>query len=374
MQHRPARVAALLFLLSGAQCAWAQAPASAARPKGPTTIDAQSIEGVSELEVTARGEVEFKREDLTVYSEFLRYNQEFGRIEAEGGVRMLRGIDRFFGPRLRYNTQDDTGVFEGSNFILQGETTTMRGKGERLEFLGRDRFRLTQGSFTSCEPGKEDWRFEAGELEIDQEKSVGTVRDGRFKFFDTTLLPIPYGSFSLDNQRKSGFLAPQYSHNTQRGFEIAVPYYWNIAPERDLTLTPSYMTRRGEQLKTDFRYMDRNYFGEVRYDILPHDNVFGATRTGFSMQHQQRITPQLFGSIDYNKVSDYRYFVDLTTQVKQTSTGILPQQGNLNYSGAVGGTSFYLNTLVQKFQTLQDPLSPITPPYDRLPQFNFGAT
>ncbi|HUN69601.1 MAG TPA: LPS assembly protein LptD, partial [Burkholderiales bacterium] len=210
--------------------------------------------------------------------------------------------------------------------------------------------------------------------EIDQEKSVGTVRDGRFKFFDTTLLPIPYGSFSLDNQRKSGFLAPQYSHNTQRGFEIAVPYYWNISPEKDLTLTPSYMTRRGEQLKTDFRYLDRTYKGEFRYDFLPHDNVFGATRTAVSFQHEQRITPQLFGSVDYNKVSDYRYFVDLTTQVKQTSTGILPQQGNLNYGGAIGSTGFYVNTLVQKFQTLQDPLSPITPPYDRLPQFNFGAT
>ena len=172
MQHRPARVAALLFLLTGAPCAWAQAPASppsapATQPKGPTTIDAQSIEGVSELEVTARGRVEFQRDDLTVYSEFLRFNQEFGRIDADGGVRFLRGEDRFFGPRLRYNTQDDTGVFEEPNYLLHGETTNMRGKAERLEFLGKDRLRLVQGMFTTCEPGKEDWRFEAGEMELD---------------------------------------------------------------------------------------------------------------------------------------------------------------------------------------------------------------
>ena len=128
MQHLPALIATLMFLVSGAQFARAQAPAAGAapKPKGPTTIDAQSIEGISELEVTARGRVEFQREDLTVYSEFLRFNQEFGRIEADGGVRLLRGADRFFGPRLRYNTRDDTGVFEGSNFILQGETSTMR--------------------------------------------------------------------------------------------------------------------------------------------------------------------------------------------------------------------------------------------------------
>jgi len=205
MQLLPARVAALLFLLSGAQFAWAQAPvpvvpgpAPVAKPKGPTTIDADNIEGVSELEVTARGQVEFRREDLTIYSEFLRYNQEFGRVEADGGVRMQRGVERFFGPRLRYNTQNDTGVFEGLNYILPGETTTSRGSAERLEFLGQDRMRMVKGTFTTCEPGKEDWRFEAGELELDNDKQVGTVRNGRLKFFETTILPLPYGSFSLD--------------------------------------------------------------------------------------------------------------------------------------------------------------------------------
>lgn len=377
MQHLPALLAALMFLLSGAQFARAQvsAPAAAPKAKGPTTIDAQSIEGVSELEVTARGSVEFQREDLTVYSEFLRFNQEFGRIEADGGVRLLRGADRFFGPRLRYNTRDDTGVFEGSNFILQGETTTMRGTAERLEFLGKDLFRLVKGSFTSCEPGKEDWRFEAGELEIDNERQVATVRDGRFRFFDTTLLPLPYGSFSLDKQRKSGFLTPHYSQSTRRGPELAVPYYWNIAPERDLTLTPSFMTKRGAQLKTDFRYIDPTYSGNLRYELVPHDKVLGTSRNAFALVHQQQITPQLSGSLDLNRVSDSRYFVDLTSQVNQVSTGILQQTAALNYSGGVAGVPYYFNTLVQRWQTLQDPLSPISPPpYARLPQFNFGAS
>ena len=373
MQHRPARVAALFFLLSGAQFAWAQAPVPAAKPKGPTTIDAQSIEGVSELEVTARGRVEFQREDLTVYSEFLRFNQEFGRIEADGGVRLLRGVDRFFGPRLRYNTQDDTGVFEDSNYILRGETTTMRGKAERLEFLGKDRFRMVKGSFTTCEPGKEDWRFEAGELEIDNEKQVGTVRNGRFKFFDTTLLALPYGSFSLDNQRKTGFLSPQYSHNTRRGLELAAPYYWNIAPERDLTLTPSFMTKRGEQLRTELRYIDPAYKGEMRYEFMPHDSVLRASRSAFSLLHQQQITPQLSGRLDLNRVSDARYFVDLTSQVRQVSTGILQQMGSLSYGGAVAGIGYGVSTTVQRWQTLQDPLAPITPPYARLPQINFST-
>src|SRR6185295_15934408 len=378
MQHRPARFAALLFLLSCAQIAWAQVsipvPAPGTKPKGPTTIDAQSIEGVSELEVTARGAVEFQREDLTVYSEFLRFNQEFGRIEADGGVRFLRRADRFFGPRLRYNTQDDTGVFEGANYILRGETTTMRGNAERVEFLGRDKLRLVQGMFTTCEPGKEDWRFEADELELDNERQVGTLRGGRLKFFDTTILPLPYGSFSLDNQRKTGFLTPYYAHSSRRGVEAGVPFYWNIAPERDLTLRPSIMSKRGEQLKTDFRYMDSTYIGSLRHEYMPHDKDLGSSRSAFSLLHEQQITPQLSGRLDLNKVSDSRYFVDLASQVRQVSTGVLQQSGALNYNGAAAGASYYLNTLVQRWQTLQDPLAPITPPYARLPQFNFGAT
>ena len=110
------------------------------------------MEGVSELEVTARGRVEFKREDLTVYSEFLRFNQEFGRIEADGGVRVLRGTDRFFGPRLRYNTQDDTGVFEGANYILQGENSTMRTAYQKHSARNGSRGRLRPSGGTAEEP------------------------------------------------------------------------------------------------------------------------------------------------------------------------------------------------------------------------------
>ncbi len=380
MQQCPARFAALLvpvfFLLSGAQFAGAQvsAPAPAAKPKGPTTIDAQSIEGVSDLEVTARGQVELQRDELTIYSDFLRFNQEFGRVEADGGVRLLRGADRFFGPRLRYNTQDDTGVFEGSNYILHGETSTMRGKAERLEFLGQDKIRLVQGMFTTCEPGKEDWRFEAGELEIDNEKQVATLRHGRLKFFDTTILPLPYGSFSLDKQRKSGFLTPGYSQNTRRGLQLDLPYYWNIAPERDLTLTPSYMTKRGEQLKTELRYIDPKYKGEMRYEFMPHDKVLRSTRSAFSLLHEHELAPGLSGRLNLNKVSDSRYFVDLTSQVQQVSTGVLQQMGFLQYSGALGQTPYYVQGMLQRFQTLQDPLAPITAPYARLPHLNFGAT
>jgi LPS-assembly protein len=358
------RLVAALLLAGVAQPAAAQ--------KGPTTIEAEKIEGVSDLEVTARGHAELKRDDLTIFGDLLRYNQEFGRVEADGGVRLERRGDRFFGPRLRYDTTNDTGVFEQPNFIIRRDQTA-RGSAERLEFAGRDRLTLTRGTFTTCEPGKEDWRFEAREIELDYENEVGRVRDGRLRFLDTTILALPYGSFPLDKRRKSGFLTPYYSQNTRRGLEFGVPYYWNIAPERDLTLTPIYMSRRGAQLKTEYRYIDPKYAGELRWEHLPEDRILDRSRSGFTLQHRHQFTPALGGRLDLNKVTDDRYFIDLASQVRQVSTGNLQREGFLNYNGGAFGQSYFLQGRVQRFQTLQDPLAPIVSPYHRVPQINFGT-
>ena len=376
MQHLPKRLAALLILLAGAQAALAQAPARGlALPpstKGPATIDAQSIEGVAELEITARGRVEFQREDLSVYAEFLRYNQEFGRVEADGGVRLQRGVDRFFGPRLRYNTQNDTGVFEEPTFQM-GRGQTARGGAERLEFLGKDKLRLSRASFTTCEPGNDGWRIEAGELELDYENEEGKARDMKLRLLDTTILALPYATFPLENRRKTGVLAPYYSHNTRRGVEVGVPFYINIAPEQDLTLTPSYMSKRGEQLKANYRYLGNDYRGQLRLEYMPNDDVLKRPRSGFTYQHEQAFTPNLSGRVDLNKVSDDRYFVDLATQVRTISIGNLQREAQLSYSNTLYGMPTYVLGRVQRFQTLQDPLSPTVSPYHRVPQISFGT-
>ena len=371
MRVRQGRIAAFLVLLSGTQLAWAQAGAPAAR--GPARIEAQSIEGVSELEVTARGRVEFQREDLSVYSEFLRYNQEFGRIEADGGVRFLRGPERFFGPRLRYDTRSDTGVFEEPQFLM-GREQVARGTAERLEFLGRNHVRLTRASYTTCEPGNDAWQIEARELELDYEKEEGRGRDMRLRLLDTTVFAFPAFSFPLENRRKSGFLAPYYSQNTRRGLEVAAPYYLNLAPEHDLTITPVVMSKRGEQVKGDYRYLSRDFAGQFRVEYMPRDEVLNRPRSGYSLQHEHRITPSLSARIDLNKVSDDRYFVDLASQVRQVSLGNLQREALLSYNASLWDMPTYLTGRVQRFQTLQDPLAPQVSPYHRLPQIAFGVS
>src|SRR5204863_1879257 len=163
------RLATLAIALAAAGSALAQQSES-------TTIDAQKIEGVSDLEVSARGAAEIRRGELGVFGEFLRYNREFGELEGEGGVRLQSGVDRFFGPRLQYNTLDDTGVFESPGFLLQGERQPARGSAERVEFLGKSKYRLITARFTTCKPGQDDWFLEASQLDLDYETDEGKAR------------------------------------------------------------------------------------------------------------------------------------------------------------------------------------------------------
>ena len=358
----PSRLATLAIALAAAAQAGAQTE--------PTTVDAQKIEGISDLEVTARGAAEIRQGEVSVFGDFLRYNREFGEVDAQGGVRMRSGVDRFFGPSLQYNTLDDTGRFEAPGFVLQRERPA-RGSAERLEFVSRNRYKLFKARFTTCRPGQEDWYLEAAELELDYDSEDGHAKHPRLRFFERTLLAFPFADFPLANRRRSGLLTPYYSQTSTRGLEFGIPYYWNMAPERDATFTPVYMARRGFQLKNHLRYLERPFAGELRYEYLPDDPVFGRPRTGLSWQHSQSLQREFTAQVDYNKVSDERYFVDLASQVKQVSLGNLPQDVYITRSGALTGAGQYTGQLrVQRFQTLQDPLAPIVPPYHRLPQLN----
>ncbi len=372
----PFRIAMLALALAAAGAASAQTGAGDARGADAdldrTVVEADVIEGVSDLEVTARGNAEINRDDLSIFGDLLRYNRELGRAEGDGGVRLRRGSDRFFGPRLYYNTFDDTGVFETPEYLLQGDRTA-RGSAERLEFLGRGRYRMTNATYTTCQPGQEDWRLEAKELDLDFEGEDGEAVTPRLRFFDTTILASPWATFPLGDRRRSGILTPYYAQTSTRGFEFGLPYYWNIAPEYDATFTPVFMAKRGAQLKTQGRYLDRNFAGEVKFEYLPDDKEFGDSREGVSLQHTHQFPRSTTLVIDYNRVSDDRYFVDLATQVKQLSVGNLPQEAHLTHGGSFGRAPYSIQARLQSFQTLQDPLAPIVPPYHRLPQLNFGT-
>jgi LPS-assembly protein len=364
------RCAVLVLALAAAARAGAQAKPDPEADR--TVVEAEVIEGVSDLEVSARGNAEIRRDEMTIFGETLRYNRETGLAEGDGGVRLQRGADRFFGPRLYYNILDDTGVFESPSYLLERDRTA-RGTADKIEFIGRERYRLTNANYTTCRPGQEDWRVEARELELDFEEEEGTASGPRLRFFDTTILASPWAVFPLGERRRSGLLTPYYAQTSSRGFETGIPYYWNIAPEFDATFTPVVMAKRGYQVKSEFRYLQRAYTGELKVEYLPEDREFGTSREGVSWQHTHRFPLNTVATVDYNRVSDDRYFTDLGTSVKQLTVGNLPQDAYVTHSGSLGRAPYSAQVRLQSFQTLQDPLAPIVPPYHRIPQVNLSV-
>lgn len=348
----------------------------------PLFFEADRLQGRNDRETEAEGNVRLRRRGQAVSADRLRYEKSTDELAAEGSVRLESGPDVVEGERLQYNLGSSRGFMERPAYTLRksalapGERqpfqqTDARGTAERLLFEGPGRYRAQRTQYTACEPGNDDWYLRARELTIDKERDVGVARDASIAFMGVPIFYTPYFTFSLNQQRKSGFLTPHYGNTTTGGAELTVPYYWNIAPNRDATISPRFMTRRGVQLGNEFRYLDPSYLGETRVEVLPEDNARnGEQRWAYNVRHNQSLPQGWSGALRLQRVSDDTYFTDLSTQIAVTSQVLLPSEGVVSRIGPWGGAGRYgLSALVQRWQTLQvDPLAPVTPPYNRLPQ------
>ena len=353
--------------------------ASGAQPL-PTFLSADRVEGITGKESTAEGDAELRKGDTSIQADTLKYYEENEDVDARGNVRLQRAGDVLTGPSLKYRVKDATGVFESPDYSLAprvrpgGLAVPGRGHAAAIEFAGEDKYTLKQGTFTTCKPGDDAWIASARQMDLDYTRQVGVARDARVEFKGVPILKTPYLSFSLNNQRKSGFLPPTFGSSGKTGPELSVPYYLNLAPNYDLTLMPRYMEKRGLQLGGDFRYLQPAYRGTLAAEILPNDKASQLTRSAVSLTHTYQSGP-LGAGLNINRVSDDNYYRDLSTRINLTSQAYLLRDGYLSYGGPWWGTGGYgVTARVQGFQTLQDPLNPIPNPYERRPQLTLGAS
>ena len=333
--------------------------------RGIVFLRADRLEGVAEREVRAEGRVELRARRETVLADRLVYDLERDELRASGNVVLRQGVDWITGPELVYKRDDQTGSFESPKFSF-GQTGA-RGDASKITFAGPDRYDVADGRYTTCVAPREDWFLQTRELEIDTQRMVGTARDATVRFFGAPLFYAPWIEFPLSNERKSGFLVPTAGSSGARGVEFALPYYFNLAPNYDATLTPRIMSKRGLQLGGQFRYLyggDHGGGGEADAQVLPDDRQTSSTRYALVWRHAQQIAPGWGGYVDLNKVSDDKYFADLADRISVTSQTTLPREAGVTYAGG----PWTLLARVQSFQTLQDPNAPIVPPYHRVPQ------
>lgn len=343
----------------------------------PTFVFGERLFGRPDLETVVEGRAELRRGDLVIKAERLAYDQPSDLAKASGQVLINRAGNVYQGPLLELKLDTFEGFFNQPRYyFLKNES---HGEAERVDFLDDKRAIIHNASLTTCrrQPGPSwlpDWILRANTIRIDNEEDVGTAQGALLSFKGVPLLPIPYLSFPLSDQRKSGFLPPTPGLDNVNGVELAVPYYWNIAPNRDATFTPTLMSKRGVNLGSEFRYLEADYAGQARLDLMPADQLRERARWGLTYAHQARLNNSLTRrlsdtgvglNLSLNRVSDDNYWRDFSRSSSSLTQRLLANDATLAWSQGYWSSS--VRTL--KWQTLQDLASPITPPYDRLPQF-----
>ena len=353
------------------------APTPATGPRapdvqGPTVVDADRLHGQQDRYLEAEGNVVISTPQERITADWLRYALPVDLLDAGDKVVLERSDGRIAGAHLQLKVTERLGKFDDIAYSFERDSHSGRGQADALHFAGRDRYRLDDASYTTCPAGNDDWVLRTSELELDYQNNLGMARNTRIEYLGTPILYAPWLDFALDDSRKTGFLPPSVGLTNERGFEASMPWYWNIAPNRDATLIPRLMTRRGLQLGGEFRYLEENYRGEIGLEVLPDDQVAGETRHRALLRHQHRFSQQLTGTLNLENVSDDTYFSDLSNLVSETSKVHLPREGSLNYDGG------WWNALarVQTYQTLEDPKDPtlVEPLYQRVPQLLLTAT
>jgi LPS-assembly protein len=254
------------------------------------------------------------------------------------------------------------------NAILESKphSSNARGDAKAILFEGQDKKRLKDARYTTCAAGVNDWYIKAGELELNDYTDSGVAKNAYIEFKGVPLIYSPWLSFSFNNQRKSGLLAPTYGTTSKSGFELTVPFYWNISPNMDATLATRVLSKRGVQLQGEFRYLEDKFSGIDNLEYLPSDNQNGQDRYYANLKHQHNLGKGWSAGYSLEKVSDDEYFSDLSTRIVTTSRINLPQQFNVDYADE----TWRFNALAQKFQTLDK----LSFPYERLPQMTLSGS
>jgi LPS-assembly protein len=315
----------------------------------------------------ATGAAELRRDGQLFRADHLIFLQESNELFADGAVRIEEKSGALTGPSLKFNLDNNTGEMAQPSFTFTD--SKVRGKAEVLHIEGKQQFTFEGASYTSCPPGNDDWLLKMGELELDRNTQIGTAYNARIEFMGVPFLYTPWMNFPLNDQRRSGLLGPTLGSTSKGGREISVPFYWNIAPNYDATLTPRIIEKRGILYDNEFRYMGNSYAGKIDYGALQSDKLANQDRSHSSLFHTQNFGGGVTGLLNLNEASDDAYFRDLS------SIPSIAVQKHLVREGAVfyGGGWWTASARAQSYQTLQDPLAPVPLPYRRLPQVNVGA-
>lgn len=358
-----AAISALPFAVS-AQTA-ASSPDNDAN--APTNVSSEQMTGRPDRELFLERDVEIIRGGTTLNADRATYWIAEDEVEASGNVRMTRFGDRYTGDKLRYKMDAGEGYVDNPTYHIKANNG--QGAANRIDFESEDRAFIHQGTYSTCEGPDPDWYLSANTMRLDKGRDVGTAGTTLIYFKGVPVIGTPYMSFPLSGERKSGVLPPSIGTSSRGGLEIMVPYYFNIAPNRDFTLSPRIIAKRGVQIGGEARYLGNTYAGETNFEYLGNDRETKTDRYFISTVHTQRLSPRAMFRWNINAASDDDYPRDFSRDLATSTNRLLLRDLYFNYAGDFWNAS----ARASNYQVLQDPLSPISRPYDRLPQLTFNS-
>ncbi|MCC7151658.1 MAG: LPS-assembly protein LptD [Rubrivivax sp.] len=364
---------------------WSQgpgrAPAPPARPASapaPIELQARELHARPDLDAQALGDVKLQRGPLLLQADWLNWDQAQDRVHARGHVRIDHPSGQYSGTELDLQLDRYFGFF----LLPRYEFTRVQagGRGQRIDFLGRERSVIEGGWYTSCpredvvsptgEGGtpRPDWVLQSKRVQLDFEANEGIAEGAVLRFMNVPILALPTLSFPIGEGRKSGWLPPTLDFDTRSGLSVAVPYYWNIAPNRDATLTPRIVTRRGLAADGEFRYLEPGYAGRIALGVLPRDRVADRSRWSLQAQHEGQLPLDGRWNLDALRVSDDAWWKDFPTDSRSLTPRLLSQQVGVERDLELGGGRGLAYARLQRWQVLQGSDQVVTAPYERAPQ------
>lgn len=326
------------------------------------TIDGDEVEYSVNGNAVLSGNVEMRQGNRVLRADHLEYDAENQRAKLEGGVE-------FSDPTLtvRGNSGSYSAVlgaeFQGAEFELPERGA--RGAASSLQMDATGKVTLQDVTFTTCPLDDMSWQMRARSIELDTRERNGVSRGASVRFKSVPIVYLPWMTFPIGTQRKSGFLFPNVGGSSRNGAMFELPYYWNIRPNLDFTAQPVYYSKRGVDLAGQFRYLTHRQRGTFEFNYLPSDDKFAnEDRSRLYLEHVAELPGEWRFRIDATDVSDSQYFEDFARGPEGTSVPFAERLAEFTYRDE------HLNVRgqVQDFQTIDDDLAPLDRPYSRAPR------
>jgi LPS-assembly protein len=370
--------------------------ASAHLPKPPISLSANHGQFISEGDSTLSGEVHLSQGLRQLFADRATIHRDPAQqrpidwIEAYGNLKLTEPGFRVDGTRGQLLLNKDIDIIKNAHYRLYDRHA--RGNADTITIYNRNEMLLENASYTTCNPFQNTWLLKARRVELNKKTGRGRAHHTRFYVLGLPVFYWPYVDFPIDDRRQTGWLFPTYGYSNRSGLELGAPFYWNIAPHYDATITPSIFAKRGVELKGLFRYLlPDNSNGEVEAAFLPQDRVYrnfqrdrklnhprkanndprvsalntNANRSALRVKHHTDFNQNLSANLKYHNVHDDNYFMDFGSTLGIASTTQLLQEGELLYQDM----HWNAQTRIQQYKTLHPFDGPVTTDvYRRVPQ------